>query len=435
MLVRRAWYLVPGASCMVRGAGPRASCIVLCFLLCLALPATAQMPDPRQMHGRVIPAGELPAGGVTVRVVREMVGNNVAGVDVELHGAGDVRQSTTGQDGRAQFAGVPVGSRVRAVAVVDGERLESSAFAVPASGGVRTILVAGLGLGSGGAGQSAGAAASAAPGPATGSPADLARLLFGNNTRIAIEFQDDTLAVFYLLDLVNPTGVAVPLAAPLELVLPEEASGASTLEGASPLVSVNGGRVSIAGPIPPGITAVTVAYRLEAWNPRQEIAQAFPLRIDQLAVAVQRLTGLTVDSPQAPSIREASLGGHAFLIASGPALPAGAPLGLTLGGLPHRSPWPRYLALGLAALIAVLGVWLARTPAAARAEGRRASLEKRRARGLEALAALDADHTGGRIGAADYEQRRGRLLGDLERTYAALETERMPPGGGRGKAA
>ena len=43
------------------------------------------------MRGQAIPAGELPAGGVTVRVVRQAVGNNVAGVSVELHGAGPVR--------------------------------------------------------------------------------------------------------------------------------------------------------------------------------------------------------------------------------------------------------------------------------------------------------------------------------------------------------
>ena len=137
---------VRGAGCGVRGAVLGAWCLVLS-----ALPASAQMPDPRAMHGQAIPAGELPAGSVTVRVVRESVGNNLPGVPVELHGAGDVRRATTGADGRAQFASVPPGSRVHADAVVDGERLESSTFEVPGAGGVRTILVAGLGLGAGGA--------------------------------------------------------------------------------------------------------------------------------------------------------------------------------------------------------------------------------------------------------------------------------------------
>ena len=107
---------VPGAGCRVLGA--------VLSALCIVPSAHAQMPDPRLMHGQAIPAGELPAGSVTVRVVRQMVGNNIAGVEVELHGAGDVRRATTAADGRAQFGGVPVAARVHAVAVVEGERLE-----------------------------------------------------------------------------------------------------------------------------------------------------------------------------------------------------------------------------------------------------------------------------------------------------------------------
>ena len=40
-------------------------------------------------------------------------------------------------------------------------------------------------------------------------------LAFGNNTRFAIEFQDDTIAVLYLLEIVNSTGAPVGLASPL----------------------------------------------------------------------------------------------------------------------------------------------------------------------------------------------------------------------------
>ncbi len=77
---------------------------------------------------------------------------------------------------------------------------------------------------------------------------------------------------------------------------------------------------------------------------------------------MQRLGGLTVESPQASNVREASLSGQAFFIASGPGLPAGTPLRLTLAGLPHKSPLPLYTALALAATVAGVGVWLAMTP-------------------------------------------------------------------------
>jgi len=399
-----------------------------CCVLSAIAPASAQMPDPRVMHGQAIPAGELPAGSVTVRVVRETVGNNLPGVPVELHGAGDVRRGTTGADGRAQFASVPAGARVHATAVVDGERLESTAFGVPATGGMRTILVAGLGLGTGGSGPPA---SSPQPSAAAGTGAALS---FGNNSRFAIEFQDDTIAVFYLLEVVNSTGAPASLASPLVIALPSDAVGASLLEGASPLAVVNGPRVSIAGPIPIGVTAVPIAYRLESWGARHEFAQVFPLPVDQIAVGVQRLDGLTVESPQASSVREATLGGHAFLIASGPRLPAGTPLRLALAGLPHKSPLPLYTALALAVAVAGIGVWLAMTPATGSDDGKR-RLEARRARGLAALAALDADQRAGRVPQPAYEERRARLLADLERVYGALDRGGVPPGGGQGQAA
>ena len=38
--------------------------------------AQINMPDPALIHGRAIPAPELPNGTVTVRVVREAIGKN-----------------------------------------------------------------------------------------------------------------------------------------------------------------------------------------------------------------------------------------------------------------------------------------------------------------------------------------------------------------------
>ena len=102
----------------------------------------AQMPDPRAMSGHSMPAPELPDGTVTVRVVRDEMTNNIVGASVELHGAGAVRREPTGADGRALFTGVPAGARVHALAVVEGQRLESRPFDMPATGGVRTLLVA-----------------------------------------------------------------------------------------------------------------------------------------------------------------------------------------------------------------------------------------------------------------------------------------------------
>ena len=61
------------------GPAPRGSTSLLClaFVLCASLAAAQQMPDPSQINGKAIPAPELPTATVTVRVVRESIGNNI----------------------------------------------------------------------------------------------------------------------------------------------------------------------------------------------------------------------------------------------------------------------------------------------------------------------------------------------------------------------
>ena len=358
------------------------------------------MPDPRMMHGQALPAGDLAPGTVTVRVVRESLANNLPGIDVELHGAGAVRRATTGLDGRAQFEGLPAGARVHVRTVVGGEPLQSAPFDVPARGGIRTILVAGL----------------SAPGAAA-PRAESRGLHFGNNTRFAVEFQDDTLTIFYLLELVNDTGAPAPLESALVIDLPTGAIGASLFEGASPLANARGPRITIAGPVPPGITEVPIAYRLENWGERLTIEQVLPAPVDQLALAVHRLPGMGLESPQIASTREASLRGQAFLVASGPEVPAGTPLQFTLTGLPHRSMTGRNVALGLAGLIVIAAVWLAMRPAPAAA---REPLEVRRAAGLRALADLEIARRSGAVSDEAYADQRGALVAELEVVYQAL---------------
>ena len=81
---------------------------------------------------------------VSVRVVRERMGNNVAGQEVTLLVGGSRRTAKTDQQGRAQFDGLPPGTVVQATTTVDGEALISQQFSVPATGGVRVALIAGI---------------------------------------------------------------------------------------------------------------------------------------------------------------------------------------------------------------------------------------------------------------------------------------------------
>jgi len=89
------------------------------------------MPDPSQIAGVPLPAPELSDGSVSVRLVRERMGNNVADHPVTLKGADYERVGKTDGQGRAIFTGLKPGTVVRAEAVLDGETLQSRDISVP----------------------------------------------------------------------------------------------------------------------------------------------------------------------------------------------------------------------------------------------------------------------------------------------------------------
>src|SRR5688500_2642023 len=109
----------------------------------ISVAAQINMPDPSLIHGQPLPAAELPVGTITVRVVREAIGNNIAGQEVRLTAGGTPRTARTDAEGRAEFSGLTPGAQALAETTVDGEALASQPLTVPGSGGLRIILVAG----------------------------------------------------------------------------------------------------------------------------------------------------------------------------------------------------------------------------------------------------------------------------------------------------
>jgi hypothetical protein len=108
------------------------------------------MPDLRLMNGKPLPGPELPPGTVTVRVARKMPVNAVVGVEVTAivkNPGGEMKKRTAKTDdrGRAVFDALGAGNQFQAQVVVDGETIKSTEFEIPAQGGVRTMLIAGLG--------------------------------------------------------------------------------------------------------------------------------------------------------------------------------------------------------------------------------------------------------------------------------------------------
>ncbi len=380
------------------------------------------MPDPSQMAGRPLPAPELATGTVSVRLVRERMGNNIANHPVTLEAGGRRLDATTDAQGRAQFADVPPGTTITVRAVVDGEALESQSFAVPANGGVRVALVAGL--------AAAAARERAEAEAASKQPARPGVVVFGGESRIILEFQDDNLQVFYLLDVVNAARTPIAVAEPLVIELPDGATGAGALEGTSPLAMVQGDRIRIAGPFPPGTTTVQVGYRLPYGGSEATIHQTWPAALEQVFVAAEKVGGLQIQSPQFASQQEARAGGAPFVMATGGRLNAGHTLTLHLSGLPHRSTLVRDVGVGLGVVILGIGLWAAWRGAPV-SQGHLARLTERREKLFAELVTLEDQHTRGRVEASRYEARRQALVSQLERVMAELD--RTSVGGGTGR--
>ena len=131
-------------------AALRAFVIGLVPALCAAQTAVPDSAATQMVRAAGMPLndGALAPGMLTVRVVEGAFTRDIANqlVEVEVAG-GKIEAARTGPDGRAQFAHLPVGGRVRAWASVKGERLESDSFDMPAQSGVRVLLVAGSGAG------------------------------------------------------------------------------------------------------------------------------------------------------------------------------------------------------------------------------------------------------------------------------------------------
>ena len=402
----------------------------LVAVLALASAAAAQdMPDPSLMHGRPIPAQELGDGVVTVRVFREAIGNNVPGQQVQVIIGGTKRSATTDEQGRAEFDNLPRGDEARAEVTVDGELLVSQPFRVPTTGGLRVALVAGIAKAAERKKQEEAAAAAG--------PAIKGVVVFGGNTRVLMQFRDDALEVYYVLEILNTARARVDIGGPLTIEFPEGALGATALEGSSPSATVSTRRVIVTGPFASGSTLVQVAFRIPYDSPELTFEQTWPAALQQVTVGVEKVNNLSISSPQFTSATDVTAdGGDVFVLGRGPALPAGGTTRVTLSNLPVASKMPRYVALGLAGLLAGVGVWLS---VAKRAElgGARQALIKRRDTLLSQLEQLESKRRAGTIEPNGYTTRRQRIYNELERIYGELDEVSAGPegGGGEGVAA
>jgi hypothetical protein len=373
--------------------------------------AQVEMPDPSAIAGTPLPAPELPARTVTVRVVRERMGNNVAGQEVTLTVGSDKRTIKTDAQGRAQFDGLSVGATVQATTVVDGETLTSQQFPVPATGGVRVALIAGI--------AAAKAAEKAAADAAAKEPARPGVVEIGPESRIIIEYQDDNLTLFYLLEVINNARTPIDIGGPLMIVLPTGAAGASMMQGSSPSASAQGDRVTITGPFPPGKTIAQIGFSLPQASASLKLEQQWPVALAQIFVGMEKIGNMQIASPQLTDVREMNSEGQPFIMATGGRLNAGETLVLNLTGLPAHSQTPRNVALAAIVLIFGIGAWFAMSPAKAHAR-QDAKLVARREKLMNEIVALEKKRRQKPLSDAD-EARVQRVTAELERVIAQLD--------------
>lgn len=390
-----AWLL--GATCLAQAFGA-------------VLVAQPGMPDIKQMSGIPRPVTDLPDGAISVRVVRGELTNNVANQTVELRAGSSVLTQKTDQTGHAQFSGLTAGATVRATTEVDGERLESQDFVAPDKGGIRLMLVATD-------------SSKAAPSSAAVTPPVAGAVVLGVQSRIVVEPVEDAVQVFFLLDISNAARVPVTPATPFVFEMPNGAANTTLLEGSSPLASVDGTRVTVASPLPPGQTFVEVACELAATSGEVTVTQVFPAAMEQLTVLVKKVGGTTLSSPMLAGQRDMPSDRDMFIAASGGAVAAGKPITFTVAGFPHHSTVPSTVALALAVVIVCIGIWGAGTtgddPSLKIAEHKRQVARREKLFGD--LVKLENERRSGRGDPRRQEARRAELVAALEQVYGALD--------------
>lgn len=402
--------------------------VIAYLILSVATLAAQDMPAPELIHGKAIPARELADGTVTVRVVREAIGNNIPNQVVTIQIDGKAVTARTDELGRAEFKGLPRDTALRAEATVDGESLVSEPFQAPAQGGLRVILVAGIAEAAERRQVEEEKARTAAPVRGV--------VTLGGNTRIIGQFQNDALFLFYQLDIVNSARAPVDTGGPFEFELPRRAAGAALMDGSPKEATINGRYLVVSGPFPPGITTVNVQFQLKYAGADTTIEQVWPLAVEQVPVFIERVGNLTLTSPQLQQAGErAGNDGRPFAAAVSQNLAAGTTLTIQLSNLPAHNRLPAFIAIGLACVLLGLGVWLSVTAPTGTAS--REALVRKRDEMLSRLEDLERKRRAGKLQDDRYLARRQRLMGDLEEVYQEIELSggRSQGGGDEGVAA
>ena len=326
--------------------------LVVCLTCASSAFAQQAMPNAREMSGVPLEVGDLPAGTVSVRVIRGGFDKPISGQTVEFTIDGKKRVEKTDEAGRAQVTGLARGAKVTATTTVDAERLSSQEMTIGNSG-IRVALVATDPEATKRAAEDTRLAAG---------PAVKGTVVLGPQSRIIAELNDDQLNVFYLIDILNTARTPVDIGGPVLIDLPREARGAGLREGSTPQATVTGTRVTVTGPFAPGPTSLQVGFELPFSGDRAVLHQTFPVALQAINLIVSQPGSVEIRSEQIANRRTVTDQGVTWIAAVGPALAAGQPFVLNISGLPHHATWPRNVALALSGTLVAIGIWAAVFP-------------------------------------------------------------------------
>ncbi len=371
------------------------------------------MPDPKQMSGIPRPVTDLPDGSLSVRLIKGDLSNNIANHPVELHIGDKVQTVNTDEAGRAQFDRLPPGATIKAVATVDGERLESQEFPAPAQGGIRLMLVA------------TDAEKERRKAEEASAPAISGTLVLGQNSQIIIEPSDETLSVFYYLEILNNARAPMNPTTPFVFSTPKGSVGTGVMQGSSPLATSAGTVVTVLGPFPPGATMVQVGTSIPVTSGTVEFSQSFPAPLEALFIVAKKEGDMKLASPQIQRQQDTVSSNTPVIVAAGSALAAGQPLTLAVSGLKHHANWPRQVTLSLASVIVMLGAWGATRKVTTERGDDRKRLIARREKLFQDLVRLEQDHRRGKIDAGRFATRREELMAALENVYGGLDADEV----------
>ena len=251
---------------------------------------------------------------------------------------------------------------------MDGERSCPIRSRVPAAGGLRVILVAGIA-------RAAERAQAGGSGGACGPASTRALSCSAANTRIVGEFQDDTLRVFYHARHLNSARARVDIGGPLVLDLPESASLAALLAESSKQAKVEGTRLTVTGPFNPGTTAVQVGFQAALLGVGPDLDADVAGGRSSSGLSASRRSGVCRSRRRRFQTHRGARDGRRLGVRRGerPADAGRVDDDLHLSNLPAQSRVASRVALGIALALIALGVWLSVSGRSGDAAARRAS--------------------------------------------------------------